>query len=101
MKNKKHLPAGSSRIVASPEDHDWAGLLCTFLVLLKDNSPVVDVATGRLLPGLTKARGRVVNQIYLGRTGDGMIPDFEIEVQTKSGQWKIGLLDNNFQIIDE
>lgn len=82
--------------IRKPEDHDWTGEVCTFYALVRDGAPVVDVATGRISPGDVKARGTVLGQTYLGRVGDGMIPDFEIEVQCKSGAYKIGLLDNRF-----
>jgi hypothetical protein len=83
--------------IKKPEDHDWTGKLCMFKALIEDGAPVIDPATGRITPGLVKARGTVLGQTYLGRVGLGMIPDFEIEVQCKSGVYKIGLLDNGFQ----
>lgn len=89
------VPYGNKRI-HRPEDQDWTGELCTFMASVNGDGPVIDEATGRIRPGGVKAKGTVIGQKYLGRRGPGEIPDFEIEVQCKSGVYKIGLLDNRF-----
>lgn len=91
-----------TKTIRKPEDHDWTGCLCTFRGQLgADSRPEVG-ADGRVVPGETKIKGIVAGQTYLGPSGKGQIPDFEIEVRgTKSETvLKIGLLANSFQVVD-
>jgi len=87
-------------MVKKPEDHDWRDCTCTFTGSISAGSPVIG-ADGRIEKGDIKLSGVVVDHRYLGRSQKyGMIPDFEIDVRGKSGAvLKIGLLDNNFQVI--
>jgi len=87
-------------MIRKPEDHDWRECVCTFHGKLVDGRPVLD-KDGRIEKGDTKLSGVVVRQRYLGRRGEGLIPDFEIEVRGESGAVvKIGLLENNFQVVE-
>lgn len=92
------MPANALRKVRGPGDYDWTGRRCTFLVRTEGGRPVLD-AGGRLEPGETKARGTVLGQTYLGLAEDSLIPNYEVRVETKTGRWRILLLENNFQVV--
>lgn len=91
-----------TKTIRKPEDHDWTGCLCTFRGRLGANGRPEVGQDGRVLPGETKIKGIVAGQAYLGPSGLGQIPDFEIEVQSTKNQnvLKIGLLANSFQVVD-
>jgi len=95
------VPYGNKPI-RKPEDHDWTGKLCTFMAKAKDGGGLeIDAETGCVLAGELKVSGTVVGQEYRGLSGIGSIPDFTIEVEGSSGAVvKIGLLENNFQVVD-
>lgn len=88
------------RQIGHPSEHDWTGQLCTFMAQIEDGRPVL-TNDGRICPGTTKLSGTVTGQRYLGNQGIGLIPNFEISVRGSSGAVvKIGLLENNFQLIN-
>jgi hypothetical protein len=86
--------------IKTPSQENWRGCNCTFEVEIAGGEIAID-ERGFAMPGTAKVSGIVIDQLYLGLSTAGQIPNFELKIRGSSGKTaKISLLENNFQLVN-